>query len=157
MSEVVLKLESKFWEKVSMPVIATDCWNWQATKSSNGYGLFWINDKNKRAHRVAYEAIFGSIPEELECHHICENKRCVNPFHIKLVTPIEHLELTPTHYSKQQKSRVCCMQGHAFTQQNTYVCTNGARVCRICHREELRLYRLRRKEKIDKVKEEIEL
>lgn len=38
------------------------------------------------AHRAAWEAVNGPIPTSLTVDHICFERRCVNPAHLRLVT-----------------------------------------------------------------------
>lgn len=58
--------------------------------TSNGYGVFWLDNKQVRAHRVAYERVFGPIQPGLEVHHRCGNTLCCEPSHLQAVTPEEH-------------------------------------------------------------------
>lgn len=67
----------------------TGCWNWGAATFSNGYGVM-SRDGHATAHRWMYEREVGPIPEGMHVHHRCENKRCVNPEHLELMTPEEH-------------------------------------------------------------------
>ena len=73
-------VEDRFWEKV----IKTDeCWWWTAKKNHKGYGMF-VWDKNARgAHRLAYEHLVGPVPAGLVLDHVCRNKSCVNPAHLR--------------------------------------------------------------------------
>lgn len=51
------------------------------------YGQF----QGRGAHRWVYEAIHGPQPTEHLVHHECENPGCVNPQHLRLVTPAMHV------------------------------------------------------------------
>ncbi len=60
-----------------------DCWLWLAGKSS-GYGWVWSRGKRRKAHREAYEAENGAIPEGGGYHgtcvrHRCDTRACVTP------------------------------------------------------------------------------
>jgi hypothetical protein len=83
----------RFWDKVDK---SGGCWKWTAARSSSGYGTFSIGSKGRfqvYAHRFAFEIGGGEIPECYELHHVCGNKLCVNPAHLKPVTPKEHKRL----------------------------------------------------------------
>ncbi len=74
----------RFWLKVEK----TDtCWLWKASLGSGGYGQFSINQKPRRAHRVAWELLVGPIPDGLDLHHKCFTPRCVNPEHLEPMKP----------------------------------------------------------------------
>ena len=62
------------------------CWNWTASKNKKGYGQVAYNGRMYRAHRVSYGLVNGEIPYELQIHHLCKNKGCVNPAHLEAVT-----------------------------------------------------------------------
>jgi hypothetical protein len=81
--------EERFWSKVDK---SGNCWNWTAYKNAQGYGRFMFNEKVRMAHRVAFELEHGSIPEGLEIDHMCHNESCVNPGHLRAVTPKQNNE-----------------------------------------------------------------
>src|SRR5690349_16599250 len=62
------------------------CWIWRGVPR-NGYGRIG----NRSAHRVSYETYRGPIPEGFHVHHICGTKLCVNPVHLEVISPRDHV------------------------------------------------------------------
>lgn len=89
----------RFTSKVRVDQVS-GCWNWiSSTGGAPGfpqhvYGRYWPNATTRFcqiAHRFAYEfATLAKIPAGLELDHRCENKLCVNPAHLQLVTHQEN-------------------------------------------------------------------
>lgn len=79
----------RFWEKVDK---TGSCWIWtaQLNRHRGGYGMFW-DEKPVWAHRWAYEALVGPIPDGLVLDHLCRTPACVNPTHLEPVTIEENV------------------------------------------------------------------
>ena len=80
-------------------LVRNGCWLWRLSVSKRprgyggGYGHVSYKGKQTSPHRMAYQIFVGEIPRGLDVHHICVNKACVNPFHLRLVTRKEHAAL----------------------------------------------------------------
>lgn len=85
-----------FWVKVKK---SDGCWNWAASLSKAGYGMFRIDRVTHYAHRISYELSFGEIPDGMVICHRCDNRRCLNPEHLFVATQKENM------LDKMQKGR----------------------------------------------------
>lgn len=75
-------ISERFWKKVCISK-PDDCWEWKSGKSRLGYGFFRRSTGIMvSAHRMAYELHEGSIDEELDVLHSCDNPPCCNPKHL---------------------------------------------------------------------------
>lgn len=82
-------VEERFWAKVDK---TDDCWLWVAGKTS-GYGVFQPAPGDAiRAHRFSYQQANGPIPVGLFIDHICHNRACVRPLHLRPVTEKQNME-----------------------------------------------------------------
>lgn len=106
----------------------TDCTVWIGATNNKGYGILQVDGKRVLAHRVAYEAEYGPIPDDLRIDHVCRVRNCVNPLHLE---PVTHGENTRRGYLAIGG---ICTNGHELTEDGIYVRPNGKSECQECRR-----------------------
>lgn len=106
------------------------CWLWIRGQCTGGYGSFTLNHKTRRAHRVAYEMVYGvTLTPDQFLHHVCRVKLCVNPLHLEITNQVDHVD----GITFGNKDKTHCPHGHEYTREN--ICWNRggtSRECRIC-------------------------
>ena len=122
--EPVAERFAKFCE----PEPNSGCWLWTGTRSRLGYGQFGTRYAKGLhtpiAHRVSYLLNVGPITEGTELHHVCQNRCCVNPQHLRPVSHAENMALSKPALSPY------CFRGHLLRHR-----PNGkGRVCDECRK-----------------------
>jgi hypothetical protein len=69
----------------------TGCWLWSGPTNGKGYGIFYVGNKDRSAHRISYEVFKGPIPSGLHVLHRCDTPLCVNPAHLRAGTVKENM------------------------------------------------------------------
>lgn len=85
-------IDDRYWSKVAVSG-PDECWIWKAGRSPNGYGVFWDEGKNHRAHRLSLEDAVGPPPDKDSfALHSCDNPPCVNPAHLRWGTAQDNVD-----------------------------------------------------------------
>lgn len=138
--------EERFWRHVARGG-PDECWVWSGM-TVNGYGHLGGGAGYSRwiAHRFAYELLVGPIPDGLDLDHLCRSRACVNPAHLEPVDRRTNV-LRGVGITARNAAKTHCVNGHAFTPENTQPLRNGGRGCRTCRRIRNRRYKAQRKER----------
>ena len=114
-----MNIEERFWSQVNK----TDtCWLWTGYINPGGYGIAKSMGRRVKAHRMSYELLVGEIPTGLVLDHLCRNRSCVNPTHLKDVRNAE-------------RRKLLCKNGHPIDKEKMRVDGRIMRWCSICQKE----------------------
>jgi len=140
------KHDDLFWSKVRK---GPGCWEWNGYVSCWGYGRFHFSGfhHGMAAHRWAYISANGSIPRGKIIMHTCDNRKCVNPEHLRAGSQHDNImdcSLKGRHFNG---SKALCPSGHPYSGDNLIIKTERGRYrgrgCRTCQRSQGSMRRMR--------------
>lgn len=105
------------------------CHEYTGGLNRKGYGVLYIGDGQRSAHRCAYTLWVGPIPEGMLVCHRCDNPRCCNPKHLFIGTVQDNNRDRDSkgrnishsgdlHYSRTQPERLARGEGHGMARLN---------------------------------------
>ena len=114
------KVLNRFFSFINIPEDKSKCWEFYKGKNKGGYGVFYLG-KNKPiyAHRYAYSLFNENIDDGLVVMHSCDNRSCVNPFHLSQGTYKDNLIDMSLKGRNFQSKKTHCKHGHEYTEDNT--------------------------------------
>src|SRR5262245_48912010 len=93
------------------------CWLWAYPCTVHGYGVLVVRQKHFVAHRVFFEHFKGPIPDGLFLDHKCRVRCCVNPDHLRIVTPRENALFNNDSVVANNYRRRTAVCGHPLVTQ----------------------------------------
>jgi len=132
--EIAAKLE-----RYAIPEPMSGCTLWLGAQNGKGYGQI-TGCRKRKAHVVAWEIQRGPVPNGLVLDHICRNRQCINPDHLRAVTPRQNIMLgfgPPAVNARKHE----CPRGHPYDA----VTREGWRRCNQCENERKRLSKAKKR------------
>jgi hypothetical protein len=108
------------------------CRVWTRARLASGYGVVHYQRQALLAHRLSYWVFHGPIEGELVVDHMCSNRSCVEPSHLRLLTREQNsAEAWPA-------KKTHCKRGHPLSGDNVSISVGRdgqrRRTCKACHR-----------------------
>ena len=131
--------------------LSESCWIWARSRFPNGYGQAWMHTPRRgeggkygrpiQAHRLVYEMFNGAIPDSKQLDHLCRQRGCVNPAHLRVVSCKENIHANGSKCeAAKNATKTHCIRGHALAGENLYQ-YGTKRYCKECKRNEKRARR----------------
>jgi hypothetical protein len=104
------------------------------TTNRSGHIQRYFKGRSWYVHRLMWTLVKGPVPDGLQVCHTCDNPKCINIDHLWLGTQRDNSLDMVSKRRQKFMSKTECKNGHAFTPENTWVCSRGHRHCRACAR-----------------------
>lgn len=95
-------IPKEFEGKISISLNKGGCWKWLKS-TREGYGQLMVNKVPFTAHRFSYTYFYGEIPKGMVVRHMCHNRLCCNPKHLKLGTFVDNWKDSEKKHRKSHK------------------------------------------------------
>ena len=147
-STMPVSTEKRLMKKVIKNAL-TGCWEFVGSRLPSGYGILWNGNRPEGAHRIAYRLFIEDIPNGLEVDHKCNNRSCVNPDHLCLLSHKDNIRKSASIMGENFR-KTHCKRGHPLSGENLFIAKSGSRQCRECMKLHARNAKARKKHALDR-------
>lgn len=84
----------RLWQGISVRGLE-ECWPWQWSKLTTGYGQMELRRENSRQNWATHILVYASLfrhDNTLDVMHSCDNRTCCNPIHLSQGTRQQNME-----------------------------------------------------------------
>lgn len=127
------------------PITGTPCREVTRGLTEKGYAVRETHGRKRRLGRLRLALSGIRDNPELVCDHICRNRACIEPTHLRMVRQRFNV-LTGGSPPAINAQKLSCNRGHVLAGENLATLASGERRCKACHR-----YRQGRYRAIDRV------
>lgn len=104
----------------------TGCLLWARNVTPAGYASVFVEGKSRAAHRASYELHVGAIPKGRVLDHICGVRSCIEPSHLRVVTPRQNGQYRPRLSSSNSSGFSCIRYRPEYDYWDVRIVRNGA-------------------------------
>jgi hypothetical protein len=128
------EVEARFWAKVDRRG-PDECWPWTGNLCRDGYGFFSAHNISRKAHRWSFVVSGQEIPPTFVVDHVCRNRVCVNPAHLRAVSAYVNSMVNSEALPARNAKKTHCLRGHELRGDNLIddvLRRTGHRICKTC-------------------------
>ncbi len=128
-------LKERFFQHA---IVQDNCWGWQTKPNRHGYSTMKFDHKLYMAHRISLMIHGSEIPKDMVVDHICRNRKCTNPKHLRIVTRETNVLENSEGIAAKNRLKMFCKYGHPYDKENTSFSHRSTgyigRECKACRR-----------------------
>ena len=121
------------------------CWEWIGATSSDGYGRVRFRGRRTGLHRITFQVQNGEVPDDMVIDHVCRNRKCCNPAHLRCVTPRDNALQNSVGIAQANAAKEKCPRCGSRFQPTKFKTKDGTyrdlRYCRPCKLKQMKDWR----------------
>lgn len=121
------RIIDRTYEDLERSYCGTPCWIWKGSIKKNGYGQIWHNGTNWSTHRYSYCCVNPDLDQDDLVRHMCHNRACCNPDHLKAGTNVDNYRDSKESYRTMdlKKRKAIIIEGRHFESRGAAADSTG--------------------------------